>query len=405
MVGGRRLGARYHVVRLNSGCPVTPPYSSSMATIVEDAHQLRPLIEEYAGAAEAERRLAAPTVEALVGADLMRMCTPAAYGGPEVDPVTLVESIEAVAHADGAAGWCSMIASTTSSMAAFLPADTAKEIYGDPIVVTGGVFAPNGKGAATERDGVDGFIVTGRWAWGSGTQHCQWVLGGAMCDDGTFRLCWFPQRAVEFHDTWHTGGMRGSGSLDYSVDAVFVPAAFTMQPGVTKPVVSSKLARFPNFTLLAAGVSAVGLGVARRALDELNEMAQAKKPQYSSKTLAKSAFTQIEFARAEAQLRSARAFLVDEVARAWATLDGGDDVSIEQRTTIRLAATHAATTSAAVADTAFTLAGGSAVYDTSVLGRCTRDAHVVTQHIQTAPKLYEKIGQLLLGQDTDTSMF
>ena len=80
-------------------------------------------------------------------------------------------------------------------------------------------------------------------------------------------------------------------------------------------------------------------------------------------------------------------------------------MTIERRTAIRLAATHAASTSAAVADTAFTLAGGSAVYDTSVLGRCLRDAHVVTQHIQTAPKLNEKIGQLLLGQDTDTSMF
>lgn len=376
-----------------------------MATLVEDALELRPLIEEHADAAEADRHLAAPTVAALAGADLMRMCTPAAYGGPEADPVTLVEAIEAVALADGAAGWCSMIASTTSSMAAFLPAATADQIYGDPAVVTGGVFAPNGKGVAGERDGVDGFTITGRWAWGSGTQHCQWVLGGAMCDDGTFRLCWFPQGDVEFHDTWHTGGMRGSGSLDYSVDAVFVPAAFTMQPGVTKPIVSSQLARFPNFTLLAAGVSAVGLGVARRSLDELNDMAQAKLPQYSSRTLAKSAFTQIEFARAEAQLRSARAFLVDELGRAWAALEGGSEVTIERRTAIRLAATHAASTSAAVADTAFTLAGGSAVYDTSVLGRCLRDAHVVTQHIQTAPKLNEKIGQLLLGQDTDTSMF
>ncbi len=376
-----------------------------MATLVEDAHELRSLIEEHADAAEAGRRLAAPTVDALTGAGLMRMCTPAAYGGLEADPVTLIESIEAVALADGAAGWCSMIASTTSSMAAFLPAETAAEIYGDPAVVTGGVFAPNGKGAAAEHDGVEGFTITGRWAWGSGTQHCQWVLGGAMCDDETFRLCWFPQADVDFHDTWHTGGMRGSGSLDYSVDAVFVPAAFTMQPGVTKPVVASKLARFPNFTLLAAGVSAVGLGVARHALDELNEMAQGKKPQYSSRTLAKSAFTQIEFARAEAQLRSARAFLFDEVRSAWASLEADDEVNLDQRTAIRLAATHAATASAAVADTAFTLAGGSAVYDTSVLGRCMRDAHVVTQHIQTAPKLNEKIGRLLFGLDDDLTMF
>jgi len=380
-------------------------YIAAMATLVEDAFRLRPLIEAHAAAAEAGRRLPAPTVDALTKAGLMRMCTPGIYGGPEADPVTMIEAIEAVALADGAAGWCAMIASTTSSMAAFLPADTATKIYSDPDAVTGGVFAPNGSGVATTSNGVEGFRVTGRWAWGSGTQHCQFVLGGAMCDDETFRLCWFPQSDVDFHDTWHTGGMRGSGSLDYSVDDVFVPAAFTMQPGRTTPVVTGNLALFPNFTLLAAAVSAVGLGVARRAMDELIDTAQGKKPQYSSRTLAKNSYTQIEVARAEAQLRSARAFLLDEVAGAWASLEAGDAVSLKQRTTIRLAATHAAATSASVADIAFTLAGGTAVYDTSVLGRCTRDAHVVTQHIQTAPKLNEKIGQLLLGQDADTAMF
>lgn len=376
-----------------------------MATLVERAHEIRPLIEEQAAASEQERRLAAPAVAALTDAGLMSMCTPSAYGGAETDPVTLIEAIEAVAVGDGAAGWCSMIASTTSSMAAFLPSETAAEIYGDPKAVTGGVFAPNGSGVAVERDGVAGFDVTGRWPWGSGTQHCQWVLGGARCDDGTFRLCWFPQADVDYHDTWHTGGMRGSGSLDYSVTDAFAPASHTMQPGVTPPVVDTGLSRFPNFTLLAAGVSAVGLGVGRHALDELNDLAQGKKPQYSSRTLAQNSFTQIELARAEAQLRSARAFLLDELGTAWGTISEGSAVTIEQRTAIRLAATHAATVGASVADTAFTLAGGTAVYDTSVLGRCMRDAHVVTQHIQTAPKLNEKIGQLLLGQDTDVSMF
>jgi alkylation response protein AidB-like acyl-CoA dehydrogenase len=147
------------------------------------------------------------------------------------------------------------------------------------------------------------------------------------------------------------------------------------------------------------------LGVGRRALDELIDVAQGKKPQYSSKTLAESGFTQIEVARAEAKLRAARAFLLDEIGSAWESAQAGREVTVERRTGIRLAATHAATVGAEVADAAFTLAGGTAVYDTSPLGRCLRDAHVVTQHIQTAPKLNETIGRLLLGIDVDTSMF
>jgi alkylation response protein AidB-like acyl-CoA dehydrogenase len=375
------------------------------STLVEAAGDLAELIEANADDGERVRRLPLPTVKALAEAGLMRMCVPAVYGGPEVDPMTMVEAIAAVAHADGAAGWCTMIASTTSSMAAFLPEETAREIYGDRTSITGGVFAPNGRGTAAAVDGRTGFAVSGRWAWGSGTQHCRWVLGGALCDDGTFRLCWFPQSAITFHDTWFTTGMRGSGSLDYSVAEAFVPTERTMQPGLTSPVVVSALSSFPNFTLLAAGVAAVGLGVARRALDEFVDLAQGKRPQFSSRTLAQSGFTQVELARAEGQWRAARAFLLDELARAWDAALAGREVTVGARTGIRLAATHAAGVGAMVADAAFTLAGGTAVYDTSSLGRCLRDAHVVTQHIQTAPKLNETIGKLLLGIDVDTSMF
>lgn len=376
-----------------------------MHAVVDSALGLAEIIESHADEAEQARRLPPSTVAALVEADLMRMCVPEAYGGPGVDPVSMLQAIAHVAHADGAAGWCAMIASTTSSLAAFLPVGAATEIYGDPATVTGGVFAPNGRGDVVERDGVEGVSATGRWAWGSGTQHCAWVLGGVSCDDGAFRLCWFPQSAIHFIDTWHTGGMRGSGSLDYSVDGAFVPLERTMQPGVTRPVVDNALARFPNFTLLAASVAAVGLGVGRRALDELNDIAQGKQPQFSSRTLAHNGFTQVEYARAEAALRSARAFLLDEVASAWATIESGDPVTLEHRIAMRLAAVNAATSGVVAADAAFTLAGGTAVYETSVLGRCMRDAHVVTQHIQTAPKLNEKIGRLMFGLDDDVSLF
>lgn len=375
-----------------------------MPALLEAVADIAELIEAHADEAEHERRLSAATVAALVDADLMRMCVPAAYGGPEVPPPEMIEAIAAIAHADGAAGWCSMIASTTSSLSAFLPAETANQIYGDPSVVTGGVFAPNGKAVAESVDDVEGLRVAGRWAWGSGTQHCQWIVGGAMTSS-EMRLCWFPADGVSFIDTWHTGGMRGSGSLDYCVDSAFVPLDHTIVPGTTPPVADCGVARFPNFTLLACSVAAVGLGIARRALDELGEIAQGKRPQFSSRTLAQSGFTQIEFARAEAQLRSARAFLLDEVGAAWDAVERSGQVSLDQRIAMRLAATHAATASASAADAAFTLAGGTSVYDTSVLGRSMRDAHVVTQHIQTAPKLNEKIGRLLFGIDDDVTMF
>ncbi|MFT4656945.1 MAG: alkylation response protein AidB-like acyl-CoA dehydrogenase [Ilumatobacter sp.] len=374
-----------------------------MAHVLEAVADIAEVIEAHADEAERLRRLPPTTVAALVDAGLMQMCVPAEYGGPEVDPVSFIETISALAHADGAAGWCSMIASTTSSMSAFLPVDGAVEIFGDPRAVAGGVFAPNGTCMRASIDDEPGVSVTGRWSWGSGTQHSNWIVGGSLDADGRPILTFFPRRDVSFIDTWHTGGMRGSGSLDYFVDAAFVPERRTMRPG-SAPVAQSRLARFPNFTLLAAGVAAVGLGVARRSLDELRDIAHGKHPQFSARTLAENGFTQIEFARAEATLRSARSFLLDEVATAWDQVESGEPVSVEQRTLIRLAATHAATASAHAADAGFTLAGGTAVYDSSVFGRCMRDAHVVTQHIQTAPKLNQKLGRLMLGLVDDVTM-
>ncbi len=389
-MGGRSAGA---------GVGVVSDWPPPGVDLVVAARSVRPVIEAHADEAEEQRRLPRPVVDALVSAGLTRMCVPAVYGGPEVDPLTLVEAIEAVAVADGAAGWCSMISSTTSSMSMFLEPAVARAIYGDPLVVTGGVYAPNGVGVT---DG-DGFRVSGRWQWGSGTQHCQWITGGTRCDDGTFRLCWFPAAEVELHDTWHSVGMRGTGSLDFSVDEVYVPADHTIQPGVSTPRVHVPLSAFPNYSLLAAGVAAVALGVARRALDELVELAAGKRPLFSSRTLAQSPFTQIELARAEARLGSARSYLLGVLGEAWQAARNGQRVGVDVRAAIRLACVNAAESAAVATDTAYTLAGGTSVYEASLLQRCLRDAHVATQHLMVAPKLYETLGRLRLGIDADVS--
>jgi alkylation response protein AidB-like acyl-CoA dehydrogenase len=273
-------------------------------------------------------------------------------------------------------------------------------VFAGPATATGGVFAPNGTGARTD----GGFRVTGRWQWGSGTQHCSWIVGGARCDDGTQRVCFFPAADVEFHDTWHSVGMRGTGSLDIAVTDVFVPDELTVVAGDAGSQVDDPIARFPNFTLLALGIAGTALGVARRALDELHDLAAAKRPQFSTRTLASSGFAQTEFARAEATWRAARAYLRDEVAGAWELATRGEPVPVAARVAMRLAAAHAVAAAASATDSAWTLAGGTAVYETSVLGRCLRDSHVATQHIMVAPKLNETLGKFLLGAEFDSAM-
>ena len=353
------------------------------------------------GADDAERlrRLPPATVAALGEAGLFTMCLPEAYGGTGAGPLAMIDAVQEVAEADGSAGWCAGIASTTSSLASFLEPEVARKVFPTTSTATGGVFAPNAVGTRDR----SGYRVSGRWQWGSGTQHCEWIVGGARCDDGSQRVCFFTPDQITFHDTWHTSGLRGTGSLDFSVDDVAVPIELTYAVG-ERAVIDEPISRFPNFTLLALGIAATGLGIARRALDECADLAAAKKPQYSTRALAESPYAQTEFARAEVAWRSARALLRTEVGETWDAAVDGHPVGIGARVAMRLAAANVASTCVGVVDAAWTLAGGTAVYDSSVLGRCVRDAHVVTQHIMVAPKLNETLGKFLLGAEFDASM-
>ena len=226
-----------------------------------------------------------------------------------------------------------------------------------------------------------------------------------MCDDDTFRLCWFPADEVTFHDTWYSAGLRGTGSLDFSVDGVVVPAHRTYEPLKAASVVDAPLGSFPNFTLLAACISAVSLGIARRAVDELVAMAEGKRPAVL-----------VEVARPE-RVRADRAVESrgrrgDRRGRSSTTRSASAGSACSPATGSTLPTgwasasprTNAASTAAEVADRMFTLAGGSSVYTSNVLQRCMRDAHIPTQHLQVAPKLHETLGRILLGQDADTRM-
>jgi alkylation response protein AidB-like acyl-CoA dehydrogenase len=371
-----------------------------VTSAVEAATAVAPLVRSRAEEAEAARRLPDDVVVALRDAGLMRMCVPAKYGGPEVDPLTMMTAIELVAAADGAAGWCTMIASTTSSMASYLPESWAEKIYEDASVISGGAFAPSGVGTAVD----GGHRVNGRWAWGSGTQHCQWITGGTLTDRGEFHLMFFPAADVGILDTWYSNGLRGTGSNDFEVRDAFVPDGLSVQPLVAHRQDQSPLSRFPNFSLLACGVAITLVGIAAHAIDEFVTLAAEKTPMLAQKKLSSFATAQIDVAKAEAALGAARAFLHHEVGVAWDLVQAGDPVPVAQRARIRLACSHAGAESARAVDLVYNAGGGSSVYASSSLGRCFRDVHTATQHIMVSPRMLETFGKLRMGIDVDTAM-
>jgi alkylation response protein AidB-like acyl-CoA dehydrogenase len=323
----------------------------------------------------------------------------------------LIESVEALARGDGAAGWCVAIAATSGLLLGYLPPAAAAEVFATPETVLGGVFAPRGRAVPVE----GGFRVSGRWPFASGCQHCDWLMGGCLveAEAGSLRvlpsgapdvrLLLAPAAEVEIHDTWHVAGLRGTGSHDISFADLLIPAERSASVFSDPPVQPGPLYLFPLFGLLAVAIGAVSLGIARGALDEFVLMAAEKTPMGSRRRLAERATAQAEVARAEASLRAARGLVLNAVEDAFAVARERGEVPVAERMGLRLAATHAAAAGAEVAAVAYRLGGGSALYDSSPLQRRFRDAHAATQHMLVAPATWELAGRLLLGLDTDVA--
>jgi alkylation response protein AidB-like acyl-CoA dehydrogenase len=312
----------------------------------------------------------------------------------------MIAAIEELAYHDGATGWCVMISATTASQAAYLPADAAREIFGSPRDAYAGTFAPTATGRAT----ADGWTVDGRWMWGSGASHAAWIVGGVMTDDAEHCLTFFPASDVTLHDTWHSSGLRGTASGDFSVAHAFVPRRRAIRVRGATAQVESPLARFPNFTLLALGTAATTLGLARRAIDELVMLARGKTPAFASRTLANHPPAQLNVAQADARTRAAFAFLREAVAEAWDRAAAGHDVPLDLRARMRLACAHAAGDAAAAVDLCYGAGGGSAVFAESQLQRCFRDVHTATQHIMLSDRNLLTAGRLAFGLEADTTM-
>jgi alkylation response protein AidB-like acyl-CoA dehydrogenase len=172
--------------------------------------------------------------------------------------------------------------------------------------------------------------------------------------------------------------------------------------GVNGPL-ERPLYAFPQFGLLAMGIAAVALGLARCAIEALVEIAGGKTPQGSARPLAARVSAQSDVSRAEAQLRSARAFYYEAIDRAWESARSLGRIEVEHRRDVRLATTHATRACADVVDAMYDLGGGTSVYHRSPLQRVFRDVHVATQHMMVSPATLELTGRLLFGLETDTS--
>ena len=379
---------------------LTPAPLTSANEIDTVARQIAVTAREMSAEIDDDRRLPEELVALLGESGLLRAGAPVEVGGLELAPGVALRSAEAVARGNASAGWCISIAITSSLLVAYLPASSRDALFGDGRGVAAGVWAPRGTGRTVE----GGVMVSGRWPFCSGISHADMMFAGCLVDDQSVpSVIALRKEDLQVLDTWHTLGLRGTGSHDTVADEVFVPPdrVFSLFDG---PIVDRPLYRFPVFGFFALSIAAAALGNARGAIDDLIELACAKKGLGSTRTLAERPATQAAVATAESALSAARALYYEAIEAGWQASQDGEGVSVEIRNRLRLAATHAVRTSADVVRDMYDLAGGSAIYDSSPLQRRFRDAYTATAHFQVNEASRELPGRVLLDQPADVAM-
>jgi len=381
---------------------------------IVSAKELTPLIRAHADETERACRLAAPVVDALRSARLFSMGLPVSLGGTETPIPQALRTIEQIAFADGAAGWNVMIAFDTGMLAGYLRGAQARELIASisaPIVANS-VFPP---GRLSHTAG--GYRLSGRWRFGSGCQQADvFIVTATLCDDGApatsvkgtlemLHAAVLPAADVTILDTWHVIGMRGTGSHDYAVDNLFVPEGLVEPLRIVAPFEPGPLYAFGIFPTFGVVKTAVALGIARHAIDAFKELAMAKTPAGHTSLLRERPAVQADVARAEACVRSARAFVHETVAEAWQRVTEGNPPSIEHRAWLRLAGVDGVQRAIEAVDLMYNAAAASAIFESNPLERCFRDVHVIPAHIVVQPNVYEAAGRVFLDLPPGTMIF
>jgi alkylation response protein AidB-like acyl-CoA dehydrogenase len=378
---------------------------SAGVDIVERAKSLAPLIAREADEIERTRRLTQPVVAALIDNGLYRALLPKSLGGTEAPIAAFMQMLEEIAKADASTAWCLGQCSVCATVSAYMDIDAAREIFGKP----DGILAWGSVGG--EVQAVDGgYRATGRWEFASGVRQATWIGAHVQVvePDGSkrrtaggapvVRTILFPIENATLHDVWNVIGLKGTGTDSYTIENLFIPEKFAPErddAGTRRE--TGPLYRIPSMYMYALGFAAVGVGVARATLDAAVALARGKQS-YGQKPMHENTAIQATFGRAEAQLRSARAYLYATAHDIWQHVTNSSaELSEDQRTSMRLAGTWTSHQAAAVVDAAYHVSGSTAVFSANAFERRFRDMHAIAQQLQARDTHYETAGAAMLS--------
>lgn len=355
------------------------------------------LASEHAEYGDVHGRLAEPVVEALHREGLFGMWVPRAVGGAELDPLSSLRVIENLAYGDPSTGWVLMAAALAiGTGAAYLGDEAVAALFGRerlPVIAGQGTRP----GVAVPHNG--GFLLSGSWSFASGIKHGTHIHTLAIVEGtGEPRIFVLPVEQATLIDNWDVMGLRGTGSIDYQIDSVFVPDAFSHFAVTETPKRGGALFSIGIIGFAAICHSGWACGIGRRMLDELALGVRTRGGRAGTQSTSESFLEQ--FAKAEGRYRAARALVFEAWGDVWQSAERGDALTPRQHTLIRLAMTHVTWAAHEVAMFVYTSAGTSGLR-AGTIQRLFRDMHAGTQHVVASPPVFRAIGRELAGLAPD----
>jgi len=378
--------------------------SMSVADIYANARALSGFLRDKAAEIDEARRLPPDVAARVRDAGLFRLTMPKIWGGPELSTIEQVEVIEELSRANSAVGWCVMIGCDSGIYSGFIDDDAGRKLYPRLDMSTAGWVWPAGR--AERVDG--GYRVSGQWMFGSGITHADVVSAGCLVHENgapvrdasgapNWRVMLAPAASFEIQDTWHTTGLRGTGSNDYRVKDLFVPEQNSFS--FVEPAKREGPLWRRNNAILPKGAG-VPLGVARATIDLFSEMIQGKIEVPSGRLYKNLGRVQSAIADAEMLLGAARSYTFMSIERHWKKLVKNEPSTPQERADIWLSNVNVCQSSRQIIRTLFDAVGGSAIYSRkSALDRALRDAETWCQHIIGQRRTLEMVGAMLLNAD------
>lgn len=374
------------------------PDTHTLSAPVEASRRIAATLPDRALAVESGRGLPPDLLADLRAAGLFALMAPASLGGHEAEPATVISVVEELSRADASTGWTVMVGQGSGYLAWLSPEAAAGLVGGGPVPLIVGSMAPHG---TAHPDGEDAVRLSGRWPYASACGAADHLIAPYRSLSGPPRFALVPAARAVVHDTWHSAGLRGSGSHDFELADAPVPLDLTFDPfGPARE--PGPLYRLPYMTYLLTAMAGFPLGTAGRIVAEYREIVQVKRNTERA-LLADTPIVQAEIGRCEATVASARAYVYETIGEVWEQTRSGAP-SPQARARFTGAVQHAMRAALDVADSAMRACGASQLYERAPLQRFFRDVQAAAQHIAFGLEAQRRVGSVLLGRDVPPAL-